>query len=74
MNPNPAIADVTLGVNMMFMARSGCPRCASNGRGAQSRKASAIIIEKRLTGFSSSLPKTWWNDEMMNAPATMPVM
>ena len=59
---------------MMFSARSGCPRWLSSGNVAKSRKAKAITIAKRLTGFSSSLSNTWCSDEMMNAPATIPVM
>src|SRR5664279_1663540 len=72
--PNMAIAEELWGVKYISYDRSGCPRCSCNGRGATSKKDSAVSNARRYVGLTSSTRKTRSRDARINAPATSPVM
>ena len=62
-----------MGVRKISYERRGWPRCSWRGRGAISRKASAVRSDRRYVGRTSSTLKTFTREARMKAPATSPV-
>ena len=57
--PNPAMAEVKLGVMMTNGPRCGCPRWSWSGSEATSRKAKEVAMARRATGLNSWRSKRW---------------
>ena len=67
------MAELVCGVIMALNARSGWPRCISNGTGTMSMQHSDVSKAKCATGLKRCMPNTWYKLDTVKAPATKPV-